>query len=438
MPDVLNQPAIGARRPRRPRTVPVLIAVGTVALAVLVMAVSTRGSGPPWWSTVFDDNVSGVVRIAPAATGQGAGDSWSEAAPLSALPVLLSKASPGTEFWLLADAGPYRLSGPMELTNGGTRGEPVVVRGVDRDGGPMAAELVGTRSEPYSPDGEPGKEAFRLLAGADHLVFQDLGFRNIGNGCFRVGSDVAGLTIRRVTATNVRRFIENHVSGDEETATISGLTVSDVTATGFSRAFARIQYDSHDLLFEDVSGDSEGQDGDPFAQGIQLAGTTHGAVFRDVSMINAVSTFGEYWNGDGFSAEKETYDLRFERTYAAGNTDAGYDLKSRSTTLVDATASDNKRNFRFWGEITVESCVGEEPRKRGGTGTQAQVHATREAVVALRDCEFSDSDSETIVFDVDGHAFLDVTSTTVVHAPEGRLETVESNADLMKSSVSVN
>jgi hypothetical protein len=377
------------------------------------------------------------VRISPAGSAQGRGDSWATAATLDALPGLLPRAVPGTQFLLRADVGAYRLHTPLVLTHGGTATAGIVIRGVDVTGAPRPAELVGDRTEPYDPRGEPGQEAFRLLKGADHLTFSDLAFRNIGNGCIRIGADIADLTIRSVTATNVRRFIEDAISAGEKTATVDGLTVTDVTATGFSRAFARIQYDSHGLRFQHDTGDSHGQDGDPFAEGIELAGTVHDAVLTDVTMTNAVSTQGPYWNGDGFSAEADTYDLHFERTNASGNTDGGYDLKSRSATLIDVAASDNKRNYRFHGTITVEGCTGTNPHMRGGTGSQDQVQATQSAVVTMTGCTFTDDDSGTTVFDVDGTAKLAVTDSTVQHAPGGPLQTVEPGASLQQSAVAV-
>lgn len=375
--------------------------------------------------------VSGpVVRIAPGGTGTGQTTSWDDAAPLHQLPQILAAAAPATQVWLLADRGPYQVTEPLTLTNGGTASTPLVVRGVDEDGDPMAAEMIGTRTEPYDPAGNRGQEVFRLLGGADHLVFQELAFRNVGNGAFRIGADIADLTIRQSTATNVRRFIENTATQRGATATIDGLTVTNVTVTGYSRGVARLRYDSHRIRFDGVSGDSQGQDGDPFTMGIHLAGTVHDVDIRNTSMTNSISTKGQYWNGDGFTSEAETYDIRFTHTYSAGHTDGGYDLKSRSALLSDVTAADNKRNFRFWGNITVEGCRATDPLLRGGSGTQAQIHATNKAVVTLRNCTIADDDPNTIIFDVDGTARLTVTDTVVERAPEARAETVEPGAEL--------
>jgi hypothetical protein len=236
---------------------------------------------------------------------------------------------------------------------------------------------------------------------------------------------------------NVRRFIEDLAATSGTTATISGLSVKNVSAVGFSRAFARIQYDSHGLRFQDVVGDSHGQDGDPFAQGVDLRDTVHDAEFKNVTMANAISTYGRYWDGDGFSAEPGTYDIHLEDTRASGNTDAGYDLMSRSATLINVTADDNKRNFRVWGAITVKGCTGTNPRQRGGAGTQAQVQATNGATARFERCRFSDDDPHTIVFDLDETADLTVSNSTVHHAGAGRLHTVAAEARLRTDALAV-
>lgn len=429
---------------RRRRRVRLLVVVGMVAVlaaGALVVWQTVRAPGLPDLpkpALVYPPATGPVVRIAPDGNGTGSTDSWEQAAPLSALPDVLRSATPGTQVWLLADAGPYQLRSPIELDAGGEQDAPVVVRGVNSDGSPAPAELVGDRADPYDPQGPKGKEVFRLLAGADHLVFQELVFRNIGNGAFRIGADVVDLTVRQITANNVRRLIENAASAPAGTATISGLTVANVTVEGFSKGVARLRYDSNRIVFDGVVGDSQQQDHDPIPLGIHLADTVHDVDIRNSAMINSLNTDRPYWNGDGFSAERETYDIRFDNTYSAGHSDAGYDLKSRSATLTRAVAADSKRNFRFWGNITVNGCTADDPAKRGGTGTQAQIHATAGAVVTLTGCTIRDDDPATIVFDIDGTARLTVTDTRVEHAPAGKIATVEPGAVLEQDAVQVN
>ncbi len=414
-----------------------------LAAAIVVGAgaiIAAQNLGPdapvlPAPPKVFPAATGPVVRIAPNGAGTGRSGRWDDAAPLRELPQILATAAPNTQVWLLADRGPYKVTEQLTIAHGGALAAPVVIRGVDKDGEPMAAEIVGTRVEPYDPAGDPGPEVFRLVSGADHLVFQEFAFNDVGNGAFRIAADITDLTIRQSTATNIRRFIEDNASQGSPTASVSGLTVANVTVTGYSRGVARLQYDSNRILFDGVSGDSQRQDGDPFPMGLEFADRVHDVDIRDTSMTNSTSTSGKYWNGDGFSAEEQTYNLRFAHTYSAGNTDAGYDIKSRSAFLTDVIASDNKRNFRFWGNAIVDGCRATDPVLRGGNGTQAQVYATSHAVVTLRGCTISDHDANTIVFDIDGTARVTASDTVVKRSPKARMETVQPGASLQIDGV---
>lgn len=344
--------------------------------------------------------------IAPEAAGSGDGSSWANAAGLEELPTLLETAAAGDEIWLRGDLGAYDV-GDMNLSikYGGTADAPITIRGVAEDGSTSATPLlVGNRAEDWQPDRADGREVFRLLSGANHLVFSNLEFENVGNGAFRIGADIEDLTIENVKAHNVRRLIENTKSGDAETATISGLTVRNVDIRGFSKGAIRLRYDTHDVLLEDIYGDSEAQDGDNFAMGIYLGGTVHDVVHRRVTMLNCIQTKSDsdYWNADGFVTERDTYDITYEDTYAAGNTDGGYDLKSNNTVLINTRAADNKRNYRFWGSAELRSIVSDEPVKRGGSGSTTHLWAGKGATVTLIDPEFTgDQDIENLIFEVE-------------------------------------
>jgi hypothetical protein len=404
---------------RRAGVVAALAALTLAALAVAVVAIRSIDRGQ-------------VFHVAPDGAAGASGSSWDSAGTLADLPRFIDEAAPGDEVWIRGDAGPYQTAGPIVIDAGGSPESPVVVRGVAADGSDrVPAEFVGTRADPYDPNGNPGSELFKLLSGANHLAFHNLAFTNQGNGAFRVGADIANLTIDNVRATNVRRFFESHRSGDARTATISGLRISDVTVNGFSKGAIRLGDDTHDVVIRDVVGDSQRQDGDRFAMGVHLVGTVHDVLLERVTMRNSHdSVSGKYWNGDGFAAEGGTYALRFADTVATGSTDAGYDLKSTSTTLVRAVAEDNKRNFRFWGEIHMTDSTGRDPRRRGGIGGQAQVWAGKTAQVRIVDSRFTDQRSNTVVFEVDGAADVALQDTSITKAADATGSIVRGRARL--------
>ncbi|HEY0134713.1 MAG TPA: malectin domain-containing carbohydrate-binding protein [Nannocystis sp.] len=381
------------------------------------------------------DAPAGMVRHITVAGG-GSGASLADAAGIGQLGALVGASAPGDEVWIHAGPEDYAIGGEISISAGGEAGAPVVIRGVGADwhdaGRPR---LVGTRADPWVADGAEGGVVFRLGAGADHLRFVNLGFANQGNGCWRVTKPVAGLQLENIVADNVHRLLEDFVSGEGEAA-ITGLRLKDVSVRGYARAVARLQYDTSDVLFEDVFGDSEAQQYESFSTGITLAGPAHDVVFRRAVMLNNRQLDVEgYWNADGFSTERDNHAIVFEDTFAAGNTDGGYDLKSTDTVMTRATAVDNKRNFRLWGEISMNACVGLDPFKRGGSGTQAQLHINPQAQVKANDCRFIDDLPNTIVFDADDDGAAVVVGGCVELNAAATYQTVEPAASLMLMDV---
>ena len=344
-----------------------------------------------------------TLYVSPNGAGLRDGSSIENAGTLANLNQFIQSAGPGGEVLLLADQGAYQQNTQLSISKGGTEGAPVTIRGIDSSGDPMAAEIVGSRSPSWTYGMSEGNELFRLLSGANNLVFEDLTTRNFGNGVFRVGADISNLTIRDVDASNVARFIENYVSGTATSATISGLTVEDVNVTDYSRSVIRLQYDTHDVLIDNVVGDSERTFGGLYVCGIALDGTAHDVVISDTVMKNnfGQGTASEYWNGDGFSTERGNYNMRFENTVASGNTDAGYDLKSSNTTLVNTVADGNNRNYRFWStSITMEGGSSLNPTYYGGNTDTAHVWLGVDAEATIDNLTFSDALLPQVLFDM--------------------------------------
>lgn len=328
-----------------------------------------------------------TLYIAPTATGTADGSSPENAGSIADISSFIASAGPGGEIILLADRGAYQLTArPPSIFSGGSEDQPVTIRGADAAGNPMAAEFVGTRSDPWDPAGASGPEGFRLMNGADNLVFKDMSFSNMGYGVFRVGADLSNLTIEHVQANNVERFFENYESGENSSASVVGLTIRDVQIEGFSRGAIRLQYNSSNILIEDVTADSQGQ-GDPsgFAIGVHLDGTVHDVVIRRVTMSNATDATGQtFWNGDGFATEGGVSNVLFEDTVSSGNTDAGYDIKSTLTKIVGAVAEDNARNYRIWAkDLVLEEVVSIDPFLRGGNSSKAHFWFAKGAQATL-------------------------------------------------------
>jgi Ca2+-binding RTX toxin-like protein len=367
-----------------------------------------------------------TIYVSPLGSGNGSGSSAANAKPFSELNGAVKAAGPGGTVLLLADQGNYIAGGVISLTAGGLPGAPVTLMGVDSSGHPMDIQIYGTRP-PYTPGtAGVGQNVIRLLDGANNLIFDGFDFHNV-QCAFTLAANLQNITIQNMEGDNVRYFINNNAapSSSSPIATVSGLTIRDVEVHGFSKSVVKLQYDTNNVVLDNVYGDSEYQDRDTYAMGVMLDGTVHDVVIRNSTMLNCIATAatGNYWNGDGFVTEKGVYNVRFENTYAAGNADAGYDLKSSNTVLVDAVGEDNNRNFRLWGtNVELINPVGIDPHTRGGSASQAQVWIDGSASVKITGGFFVDSGSATQVFTNSGGGALTISGTTVWHASDGSLK----------------
>jgi Ca2+-binding RTX toxin-like protein len=343
--------------------------------------------------------------ISPTGSGDKSGSDIDNAASIGSLNTLIGKVGPGGEVLLLADQGDYNVTNILGITRGGAEGQPVVVRGIDSDGNAMAAHFTGSRPIDWQAGDASGNELFKLGTGADNLEFRDLRIDNVGTA-FRATADLSNLHIEDVDANNVRRFFEDYSSAPSGTATITGLTIRDVDVHGFSRAAIRLQYDTNNVVIDNVTADMAGQIGDDLPEGVHLDGTVHNVTLSQVAMENVQSTAGAYFNGDGFASERGVYDLRFIDTVARGNSDGGYDLKSSDTVLVRALSEENGRNYRLWGETTLVDSVGQNPVLRGGISEQNQLWLDDAANVIVIGGRFDDAGSHTKVISSHGQLTL--------------------------------
>ena len=395
----------------------VAVVVG-IAVVLGVLAVVLTGDDEPVAApspTPRDD----VRHVVPDGTGDGSLPD--RGAALADLPALVAQVGPGGQVVVHGDRGAYDLDEPIVVDAGGAPGEPVVIRGVP---GRPRPRLVGDRVDPYEPGGDSGKEVFRLVAGADHLRFVGLHFANVGDGAVRVGAPLADLGIHDVTARNVRRFLESNPSDPATDATLTGLRMSRVLVEGFSKGVVRLVGDTSDVVISDVWGDSQRQDKDRFAMGVAIQGTTHGVTLERVTMRNAQDTRPDdkYWNGDGFTAEEATYDLRFVDTVATGNTDAGYDVKANDVEFVRAMAGDNKRNYRLHGSgVVIRDSVGLGTNDRGGSGGPMQIHARDSTQVQVTGSRFEVGSPAEVVFFAEPGGDIAVADSRVELLPDTML-----------------
>jgi serralysin len=366
-----------------------------------------------------------TLYISPTGAGLRDGSSLANAGALADLNAFIAAAGPGGEVLLRADEGPYQQNIEIALTSGGAPDAEVTIRGIDGDGDPMPAEIIGTRAENWTPGQAEGTELFRLLSGADNLAFQDLTIRNFGDGAFRVGADIANLTLRQIDATNFHRFFNDQALSPATSASITGMVVEDVTVTAYAKAAFELKYDTQNVRLENVIGDSQRQSGELYVVGVHINDTAHDIVLSHVEMKNSYGSGSStrYWNGDGFATERDTYNIRFEHTAASGNTDAGYDIKSDNTVLIHAVSEGNKHNYRIWSDtVTLQDSVSRSPVKLGGTGGVSHIQVMENGAALIDNLSFSDAGGPAILFDLSGgHGRVSVINTTIPDAYANRI-----------------
>lgn len=301
--------------------------------------------------------------------GAGDGSSWENAADLRLIEDLVFNIRPGGEILIAAERGEYRIDRALEIAAGGRPNAVVRVRGVNSVSGEASPAVIrGVRSPT-----EVGVDAFRLLRGADHLHFSHFDFRATGNGCFRVGGPVSGLTIEDCAFEDIYRFLENTSSNDEPSASLRSFAVRRCQGQGVQRGFSRLRYSSRDGVFEDCRAQGMANEGGDIPAGCALDDRASAITYRRCVMENFQQwRSGDYWNGDGFSDEGGNRNIRYEQCEARGSTDGGFDCKSIAVVLEDCIAEDNKRNFRVWDErATLTRCISRNPNFRGRDVEQA-------------------------------------------------------------------
>lgn len=214
-------------------------------------------------------------------------------------------------------------------------------------------------------DGEP---VYVVRSGAHYNAVRA---HDVGNGLFVIRDDVRDVQIANIAVTRGYRVIENTAARKDGSADCVGLRVRVARATGLTRSFARIRYDSHNGLLQDINAEGALTTGaHDLPVGIAFADTAHDFTLERCIMRGFRWRRGDrqYWNGDGFSAERGNARLLFRRCSAWDNSDGGFDLKSTDTVLDDCVSGGNARNYRLWSSIRATRLTSIEPNKLGGIG----------------------------------------------------------------------
>jgi hypothetical protein len=137
-----------------------------------------------------------------------------------------------------------------------------------------------------------------------------------------------------------------------------------------------IRYNNANWLVEDVNLTSRliNKETGVIPMGVQIADTAHDLIFRRVVCENFITDWtgtdraNDYWNADGFVAERGNYNILFEDCVARNCTDGGFDFKATNTRLERCLAEGCARSYRFWTNNHHGQITSRNPIKRGGSG----------------------------------------------------------------------
>ena len=228
------------------------------------------------------------------------------------------------------------------------------------------------------PSSRFAAKAVQINAGGEPVYFVESGAvyrgvraRDVGNGLFVIREPVRNVQIANIRVEGGYRVIENKAAPELAGAGSVGLRVRGAKASNLERSFARIRYDSHDGVIEDVSASGMLTTGvTDLPVGIAFDGTAHDFRVERCSMrgFQWQRKARQYWNGDGFSTERGNARMLFRQCAAWDNSDGGFDLKSTETLLDDCVSGRNARNFRLWSSIRATRLTSLDPVKIGGIG----------------------------------------------------------------------
>lgn len=306
--------------------------------------------------------------VTPTGDGRMDGSDWANAATAASLQELLSeKVTAGDRVVLGSGQFPQ-----FSVSIGGSPSQQITITGTDTGGG--LPSIQGRWKETNPKYHAHSWNAISLADGVSHVRIGGLQFSGFLYG---------------VKATNNRdiELFDLSISRCREGISLNGLTDSTIRncqMIGYAKRGIRFDRGCHDLVVADVAADATGgqdawpTEAFPFGFAVEDGDGNHSIRFERCTARNNVfpGEPGKYWNGDGFVAENNSYDLTYVDCMSIGNSDGGWDDKSRAPRLIGCIAARNKRGFRLWNvrgdnehPARLENCLGVYNKSVGGSGS---------------------------------------------------------------------
>lgn len=321
-------------------------------------------------SAADQDKLGRTFYVTQAGDGRKDGSDWPNAAPATSLQELLSETvSAGDRIVLGSGKIPQ-----FSVSKGGSPDRVLTITGIDTGDG--LPSLQGRWKETNPKYHAHSWSGITLSDGVAHVRI----------GGLQISGFIYG--VKAINNRNVELF-DLSIERCREGVSLSGLTDSTIRNCRMIRYTKRgIRFDKgcHDLAIADVLADATGgqqawpTEAFPFGFAVEDGEGNHSIRFECCTARNNVfpSEPGKYWNGDGFLAESNSENLSYVDCMSFGNSDGGWDDKSRAPRLMGCVAARNKRGFRLWNvrgdqqhPARLENCLGVYNKSAGGSGSSA-------------------------------------------------------------------
>lgn len=275
-----------------------------------------------------------------------------------------------------------------------------------------------------------GAAMIRLGNGVAHLRFRGIGFRDVGNGAFRVTGEVTDVEFVDIAVRNAYRWIEVDTAG-----ALVDSTLRRWDCRGSGRG-GRIRGASRNVDIVDIYADEAMQTGLNFPTGLAIDHTAADITVRGEErmavLCRAFDVDPSYWNGDGVSTESGNTNITLRNLLVAKFTDGGVDMKSSGNTLDNLISYDCKRGVRLWGGGVYNDPIWVvSPRKRGGGGGACGVGSFGQTIGGLStfgDLHIDMPESTGAVLLTVDNGQIHVAGGSIKYADDGALTSVENSA----------
>lgn len=314
--------------------------------------------------------------VTPLGAGAMDGTSWDNAFPGDQIGGLQAAwEATSAVSTLYVGSGTYTVPQTLHMESGGLDALHMKkLAGVDTGGG------LPVFTGPYTLANQAAGSLIDVAVGVSYWTVQDIVIRNYFTGIYANGQH-EGIRILNVSVHDMSDgiYLWGRATRSNPAAGSHDIIIKDGEYTNYTKSAVRFRNGNYMASVINVMADAGGQANwrsGNFPMGFRIGNSPeesyffeHDIVFQDVVSRNSWHQDGSnYWNGDGFTAERQAYNITYIRSKAFDSTDGGWDDKSVDPVLIDTVSMGNKRNYRFWNNPTFIGVVAGYSCKRGGSG----------------------------------------------------------------------